>query len=148
MIRLIAEFEVDTEIFIRTAVMLVGLACLYYAGAWTLRRRRIRRDPVRVLGEVVALEVDSSKDGSDWYVPTVRYGDESGAKHEAKLSIVRDNVAYAVGSNVPVVYERGNPTNLVDPNDGWAETIALTLIAGFGLIVVLMGASAEVGPAD
>jgi hypothetical protein len=144
----IGELEVDTGIIIRTAVMLVGLACVYYAAARMLRRRRVRRDPVHASGTVIALDLVPSEDGPDWFTPTVRYADDAGATHEAKLSIVRDSKAYAVGKKVPIVYERVNPTNLIDSNDGWAETIALSLILGFGLIVLLFGALAEVVPAE
>lgn len=147
MIWLIGEFEVDTEMLIRTAVMLVGLACIYYAVARILRRRRIRRDPLRTLGTVIALELLPTDEGPDWFTPTVRYTDDTGTLHEAKLSIVRDAKAYAVDKQVPIVYERGNPTNLIDPNDGWAETIALSLILAFGFVVLLFGALAEVVPA-
>jgi len=148
MICLIGEIVVDSGIMIRTAVMLVGLSCIYYALARMLRRRRIRRDPVYASGTVIALDLVPSEDGPDWFTPTVRYTDDAGATHEAKLSIVRHKQAYAVGKKVPIVYECGNPTNLVDPNGGWTERIALSLILGFGLIVVLFGALAEVAPAE
>lgn len=144
----LGQIEVDTGMLIRTAVMLVGLACVYYAVRRMLRRRRIRRDPVRTSGRVIALDLVASEDGPDWFTPTVRYDDESGAKREAKISIVRDMQTYAVGKKVPIVYERGNPTNLIDPNDGWTEAIALSLILGFGVIVILFGALGEVVPAE
>ena len=142
------QFEVDVEIVVRTGVMLVGLACMYYAVPRMLRRRRIRRDPVRTSGKVISLELYSSDEGPDWYTPTVRYAEESGVTHEAQLPNVTDTKKYAVGKEVPIVYERGNPTNLVDPGDGWAEMIALSLIFVFGLTVVLFGALAEVVPAE
>lgn len=143
----IAEFGFDSGMLIRTAVMVVGLACVYYAVARMVRRRRIRRDPVHASGKVIALELFPTDEGPDWFTPTVRYTDESGATHEAKLPIVKDKEAYAVGRKVPIVYERGNPTNLVDPSDGWTEPIALSLILAFGLIVALFGALGEVVPA-
>lgn len=143
---ILAQF--DSGIVIRTAVMLVGLACIYYSARRMLRRRRIRRDPVKASGKVIALELYPTDEGPDWFTPTVRYTDDAGAAHEAKLPIVRDAKAYSVGKKVPIVYERGNPTNLIDPNDGWAEAIALSLILAFGLIVMLFGALGEVVPAE
>ena len=140
--------QINNSSAIRTAVMLVGLACIYYAVRRLVRRRRIRRDPIRSTGKVIALELHPTDEGPDWFTPTVRYVDDAGATHEFKLSIVRDTQAYAVGKKVPIVYERGNPTNLIDPNDGWAEPIALSLIFGFGLIVLLFGALGEVVPAE
>ena len=142
------QFEVDVEIVVRTGVMLVGLACIYYAVPRMWRRRRIRRDPVRASGKVIGLDLYSSDEGPDWYTPTVRYAEENGATHEAQLPNVTDTKKYAVGKEVPIIYERGNPTNLVDPGDGRAEMIALSLIFVFGLTVVLFGALAEVVPAE
>lgn len=143
-----SEFEIEVGIIVRTAVMLVGLACIYYAMRLIKRRRAVRRDPVASSGKVISLERVPSEDGPDWYTPTVRYKDDAGTVFRSKLSITKDTKAFAVGREVSIVYERGNPQNVVDPSDGWAEPIALGLILTVGVLIVLFGALVEVVPAQ
>ncbi|MCE9608110.1 MAG: DUF3592 domain-containing protein [Planctomycetia bacterium] len=135
---------IDGWFLVRCVVMLAGLALVYYAVRGMWRRRAIRRDPVRAFGKVLALEREPGDEGPDWYTPTVRYRDEHEVVHEAKLMIVKDTETYAVGKRVPIVYERGNPKNLIGPSDGWAETIAHLLILAMGTVLFAFGAVAEV----
>jgi len=139
-----AQIEVDVEMLIRTGGMLLGLACIYYAVRLMRKRRAIRKDPVQVQAKVLSLELEPGGEGPDWYTPTVRYRDENGDVHEAKLMIVRDTDAYAVGRKVPIVYQRGNPTNVIDSQDGWAEPIAHAIIFSVGAVLFLFGAVAAV----
>src|SRR5882757_4338457 len=118
------EAGIDGWFLLRAAVMLAGLALVYQAVRLIRRRRAVFRDPVRKHAKVLQLDRVPGDEGPDWYTPTVRYMDEDNLEHVAKLTITKDTAGYAVGKHVPIVYERGNPKNLIDPSFGWAETIA------------------------
>ena len=139
--------ELNTEMLVRTAGMLAGLACVYQAVRLILRRRAIRRDPVQTTGKVLSLEREPAEEGLDWYTPTVRYRDERGETHEAKLMIVRDTEAYAVDKKVPIEYERGNPKNVFDPKDTGPAMAAYLLLLGVGIVNFLFAAVGKVVPA-
>jgi hypothetical protein len=144
---LLAQLELSTEMLVRTGGKLAGLACIYLAMRLILRRRAIRRDPVRTKGKVLSLDREPSEEGPDWYTPTVRYRDEHDEVHEAKLTIIRDTEAYAVGKKVSIEYERGNPKNLIDPNDAGPALVAYFLLLGVGVVIFLFAALGEVVPA-
>lgn len=143
---LLAEF--NTEMLVRTGGMLVGLACIYQAARLIRRRRAIRRDPVQTTGKVLSLDLEPSEEGPDWYTPTVRYRDEQGETHEAKLMIVRNTETYAVGKKVAIEFERGNPQNIIDPNDRGPAMVAYLLLLGVGIVIFLFAALGEVVPAQ
>lgn len=140
--------ELTAEMFVRNGGMLVGLACVYQAVRLMLRRRAVRRDPVRTTGKVLSLDLEPSEDGPDWYTPTVRYRDEHDEVHEAKLTIVRDTETYAVGKKVPIEFERGNPKNVFDPTDRGPALVAYLLLLGAGIMIFLFAALGEVVPAN
>ena len=137
----------DAGQIVRTVVVLAGLACIYYAIRLMLRRRAVLQDPVHAKGTIIRLEIVPSDEGPDYFTPTVEYRADDDSTHEGKLTITTDVNAYAVGKRVPIIYQRGDPRNLIDPNFGWAEHVAHLLILTVGLLLVLLGGFAEFVPA-
>jgi hypothetical protein len=127
-------------------MVLLGLGGLL--SLWTLRgivrRRALLRDPVRVKGEIVRVRhvaasdtdtVSTSSPGK--FYATVRYQTEARQTLERELPPSGDPDKFQVGAVLRLVYQRGDPANVVDADLRWAD---LVLIAIGSLIVLGIGA--------
>src|SRR5262245_12055982 len=126
-------------------VVLLGLGRLLLL--WTLRalvqRRALLRTPVKVDGLVIRVRsVASSSDHSapltpSKFYPTVRYETNEGKTIERELPPTRDSTECQIGAVIRLVYQRGNPANVVYADLRWADLVS-TVIGS--LIVLGIGA--------
>ena len=129
-------------------VMLAGLACLLQAVRLMARRRALLKDPVRTRAQVLRLELAPGEDGPDWYTPTVQFRDCQQNIYEEKLTLTQDTRTYAVGRKVPILYQRGNPRNVIDPHLDRGETIVYLVLFVIGLVLFSFGAFGEFIPSN
>lgn len=126
-------------------VVLLGLGGLLLL--WTLRalvqRRALLRTPVKVDGLVIRVRsVASSSDHSapltpSKFYPTVRYETNEGKTIDRELPPTRESSECRVGAVIRLVYQRGNPANVVYADLRWGDLVS-TLIGS--LIVLGIGA--------
>jgi hypothetical protein len=116
------------------AVLLVGIA----RNVW--RRLALFRNPVRVKGEVVrvrhvepvASDASTVPQYGKFY-PTVRYKAEDGHWLEKELPPSGGPDKWKVGQVLRLVYQRGNPSNVVDERMRWADLV----MTGLGSLIIL-----------
>jgi hypothetical protein len=118
-------------------------------GAWRvaramLRRRALLQNAVGTKAEVIRLRLATvgDSDGPDWHVPTVRFTAD-GQEVEVDLDSTRDEKTYAVGRKVRILYQEGDPSNVVAAelaNAGavgrWIALILVLLVLMFGLLLL------------
>jgi hypothetical protein len=120
-------------------VMLMGLGGLL--SLWTLgalvRRRALLRDPVKVEGLVMCVRhvapgsSDTSSPGK--FYATVRYETDEGSTIECELPPTSDSTECRMGAVIPLVYQRGDPANVVYAGMRWADLVTTAL----GTLIVL-----------
>jgi hypothetical protein len=98
------------------------------------RRRALLRNPVRVKGEVVRIRhvEPASSDSSSVpqygkFYPTVRYKAEGGRRMEQELLASSDPAKWKVGDVLRLVYQRGNPSNVVEEELRWSDLVSTTV---------------------
>ncbi len=144
----------------------IGVALLGLGGLlllWTLRalmrRRALLRNPVKVDGEVVRVRevVSRSSDstgGSDSvkFYATVRYETEDGQTMERELAPTRISSECQIGAFIRLVYERGNPANVINEEIRWADlvnsAIGSLIVLGLGALLCFCVYGTEAQPAD
>jgi hypothetical protein len=116
-----------------------GLFLLSSAEA-TARRLALLRRAVRAEGRVVRLRRDSSTDDTNsvTVTPTVRYKTADGGAHELELAPTSDPDRWKVGDVVAVLYQEGNPTNVVAAHRRWRDVVNMTAM---GLLCFGVGAA-------
>ena len=113
----------------------VGVVLLGFGGVlslWTmreqLRRRALLRDPVKVQGIIIRVRhvrptdtdsVGTSRPGQ--YFATVRYQTKDRQTIERELPATSDSSECRRGAAVQLVYQRGNPRNVVYGDMRWGD---------------------------
>ncbi len=131
---------------------------------WTLRalvrRRALLRNPVKVDGVVIGVchvtsngsneAVDSSDPGK--FYATVRYETKEGKTIERELAPTSDSSECQIGADVRLVYERGNPANVIYAGIRWADlrasAIGSLIILGIGTLLCFCVDATQAKPAD
>jgi hypothetical protein len=123
-------------------VALLGLGGIF--GLWTLRaiarRRALLQNPVRVKGEVVRVRHvapsagDTGTNSPGKYYATARYKSYDGSVIERELPATSDSSDCEVGALVRLVYQRGDPANVIYADMRWKDLV----FGAFGALIVLV----------
>ena len=138
--------------YLGLALIVVSATLLVRVALDARQRLALLRNPIRVKGEIVRVrhvERVSSDPSSvpqyGKYYPTVRFKAEGGKWTEKELLPSGDPAKWKVGEDLRVVYQRGNPSNVVDEELRWADilrtTVGSLIILGIGVAMCLCEAS-------
>ncbi len=103
-------------------------------------KRTTSKRPASHHGSGISIRIgDSRKDRSSYsYFPVFQFTDEQGTVHEYESAIGSSEYNYPKGYEIPVVYERSNPST-VRPADAGVTTGLVFVLAGGLLFVVGCG---------
>src|SRR5262249_38048702 len=130
---------------------------------WTLRalvrRRALLRDPVKIEGVVIRVRHVVTRSSEAVYSPgpgkfyaTVRYETEEDKTIERELPPTSDSSECQIGAVVRLVYQRGNPANVVYADMRWADlvftAIGSLIVLGIGALLCFCVDGTQPKPAD
>jgi hypothetical protein len=121
--------------FLGSFICLAVAAAIFWRGISAYRKKkRLAQIGVHTLGVVVNVEWDTSGDGSDSPVPTIRFQDCLGRVVEVTLNEGNSWENYTVGQSVDVTY---NPQNPQQASVGSPESLADWLNTSTVLMVLI-----------
>ena len=117
---------------------LLGAACVVDSGLKIVRRRAVLLNGVKTRGGGASTETVSSEN-SDTIIPVIQYEDAAGILYERNLPATHDEKLFKVGKSVDLIYESGNPRNVVDYDCGYQDVYLAMLMSllfmAFGVVM-------------
>jgi hypothetical protein len=135
-------------------LLAIGGLSLLWSMRGIVRRRALLANPVRVEGRVIRLREESPSNTECGQSPkifaSVQYMTKDGQSLERELPASNEENKWQVGQSLRLIYQRGNPANVVDEELAWADlvkaVIGSLIVLGFGVLLCFFTVDMTPGP--